>query len=150
MKPSVLWILVASSSYAEIYEVVKGEMSRVHLRHFTERREKMHDIVSDKPGHAYSRMGGGTGHLLGDEEALRHHDEDIFAHEIVEYCVKGEHEKKFDRLIIIASPHFLGQMRKVMKLKGHHLKIEQEFDKDIPEDLFEEKRVAYIKKLLNL
>lgn len=152
MKPTVTWVIMANSSYAEIFEVKAMKVTFVHRMNYEERREKMHDIVSDKPGHNFASMGamGGGQHTLNSEEGFRHHEESIFAHQVVEYCVKAKDEHKFDQLTIIAAPHFLGELRHVLKLKSHHLPIDKEIHKDIPERLSDNEKIAYIKEYLDI
>lgn len=152
MKPTVTWVLMANSSYAEIFEVKAMKVTFLQRLTFAERREKMHDLVSDQPGHNYSRMGakGGGGHVLNSEEALRHHEESVFAHELIELCVKAKAEHLFDKLTIIAAPHFLGELRAVMKLKSHHLPIDKEIHKDIPQKLSETEKIAHLKAYLDI
>ncbi|MCX6994679.1 MAG: host attachment protein [Chlamydiae bacterium] len=152
MKPIINWVLMANSSYAEIFEVKAMHVTFLQRMTFEERREKMHDIVSDKQGHNYSRMGvhGGGGHMLGSEDGLRRHEESIFAHEIVEFLVKAKAEHLFNILTFIAAPHFLGELRNVMKLKSHHLSIDKEIHKDFPQRLSEHEKIAHIKELLDI
>lgn len=151
MKPTVTWVLMANSSYAEIFEVKAMKVTFLQRLTFEERREKMHDLVSDKPGHNYGRMGAqGSGHVLGSEDALRHHEESVFAHELIEFCVKAKAQHLFDKLTIIAAPHFLGELRNVMKLKSHHLPIDKEIHKDIPQRLSEHEKIAYLKEYLDI
>lgn len=152
MKPVVLWVLVANNSYAEIYEVKVGEVKPLHHLKFAEGRKKIHDIVTDKPGHNYSRMGSmGVGsHMLNTADAIRHHEQNLFAHDLVELCVKAKADHQFDRLVIIAPPQFLGELRHVMQLKSHHLPIEKEFHKDLPEGLSEAEKIAHVKDYLDI
>lgn len=152
MKPSVYWVLLANSASASIYEVKLGFITRLHHFDFAERRQKTHDIVSNKQGHSFPRMGamGGGGHMVGSDEGLRHHEENVFAHELIETCVKGKAEHKFDNIVIIAAPHFLGELRHVMKLKSHHLPVEKEIAKDLPDALTDAEKIAHIRTYMGI
>ena len=107
------WILVANAAQARIYtgnvklddklEVVKS------LTH-PQSRQKNVDLVADKGGN-FSSSGHGTMSQDSDPKAM---EEAKFAKEITSFIDSSHVNKQFDKLIIIAGPKLLGQLKKML------------------------------------
>lgn len=110
-----IWILVADSAHARILATtartaMPTEVSR--LEH-PESRLKESQLVTDQPGR--SRENRGQGHAM-DEASASAHEEEIFAGEIVQALDKARQDGRFNSLVLVAPPRFLGTLRQ--KLHG--------------------------------
>jgi protein required for attachment to host cells len=110
-KKSRTWIMVADAARAQLFlnegpqepiePIDSMENPNAHLRD--------RDLVSDKPGRSIESVGGAH-HA---EERIDHHraDKAAFARRVAEYVDRGAAEKKFDKLVLIAPPQMLGDLR---------------------------------------
>ena len=109
MSQMTSWILVANSSHARVYEA-RGQGTALNLVRELEHpqsRQKAADLVSDRPGHAASGRGGRRTAYAPDTE-VRRNEQEHFAHDIA-HDLSGAHaERRFDKLLLVASAPFLG------------------------------------------
>lgn len=145
------WILVANSSFAQIFEVAKRgvELKEVHRIDFPEGRERSGEILSDRAGRTFQSMGDGTRSALGTEINPHLHEQQVFAHKIGEYLQKAQAKHAFEKLAIIAPPQFLGLLRNVLPERVTRSVI-QEVHKEVPNDLKEGTRLEMIRNFLDL
>jgi len=68
------------------------------------------EIESDRPGRGASSAGGGR-HGLSQHESSHEHDAQTFARELAEVLRVARNEHRFERLVLVAEPHFLGILR---------------------------------------
>ena len=151
MKSHITWILIANSSYVEILELRGKEIEVIERKDHPEGRQKIHELISDKPGRTFA-IASTEGHNVGEEEErVRKHDHEIFMHEFMEICLQAKNENRFDKLSIIAPPHFLGEIREIF----HHYPllsscIHQEIAKDLPSYLPIKEKLELIQRYLPL
>lgn len=72
-------------------------------------REK--EFSSDRPGRAFDRLGRGR-HAISPEETARQHELQTFVHDIALFLVKAHAAGRFTKLVLIAEPAVLGQLRR--------------------------------------
>jgi protein required for attachment to host cells len=102
------WILVANASAAILYcnlGPAKG-LTRVKTMEHAASREKGVDLVTDRPGHAQSR-GNGRGAYV-PAKTPKEIEAERFALEIARELDQGRTSNAYQRLILVASPHFMG------------------------------------------
>lgn len=107
-----IWVLVANSSRAIIYQAKTPAAPLEELHTFTHEASRMHvrDLTSDLPGRAFDSGGEGR-HIMEppvdpkQEEAIR------FAKEISDFLGKSLHTQHFSTLFVAAAPAFLGLLR---------------------------------------
>lgn len=124
-----LWVLIANNSNAKIFSV-KGlgkEITKIHDLDHPNSRKKSGEILTDRPGRAYDRVGVGR-HAVGKDPMV--HEHQVFAEKLSEILRKGFDQGSYEEIALIASPQFLGAIRQslsdpVKKLVGN------EVDKDI-------------------
>jgi len=105
---STTWILVANSSNANLY-VNTGPHKGLQLtKQFThpESRERTSELVSDRPGHDQAH-GGGHGSFTQATDPQEHQAEQ-FALQLAHELEQGRATNLYNRLILVASPHFIG------------------------------------------
>jgi protein required for attachment to host cells len=106
------WILVADQARARIFHGQgNSRLHEVETLLNPDARINEQEIVSDRPGRAFDSAGSGR-HSMGspvdpkEEEAIR------FAKQVTDRLERGRQEGAFERLVLVAAPHFLGLLRK--------------------------------------
>lgn len=75
------------------------------------------DLTSDRPGRIFNSSAGGrrrgatTRHAAGGEHTQRRHATHVFAHRIADHLHRARRAGSFGRLILIAAPAILGELR---------------------------------------
>ncbi len=112
---STTWVLVAHRGGARLFENAgrgKGLALVQDLPH-PEGRMKSGEINSDRPGRSYSNSSGGGGfarHGFGRDDATVEVAAQ-FARDLAGVLDRGRNDKRFDKLILVAEPSFLGNLR---------------------------------------
>jgi len=128
---SSTWIVVADSARARLFELGR---SRDELRELddlinADARLPDRELTSDDSGRAFDSFGAGR-HAMEDKISLKDQAIINFAAYINEQLLTALNERKFNKLILIADPRFLGILRD--KLDDHIQKI---VSTEIPKDL---------------
>ena len=113
---SDVWILVADAARARIFSA-KGpgkDLQPVEQLISPEARLHERDIDADRPGRVFDSFGKGR-HATGTSTSPKEQEALRFAHEVVNHIEQGRIANRFDRLILVAEPHFLGLLRKAIK-----------------------------------
>ncbi len=105
------WILVADSTRARIFTTDSPSSSLEEIEDFSHTEGRLHDrdITSDLPGKIKS-VGGG-GHAFEQATDPKQHENDNFAHLIAQYLEDAHNANRFEQLLIVAAPTFLGLLR---------------------------------------
>jgi protein required for attachment to host cells len=106
------WIVVAHRGGAVVYES-RGPGrplgSVLQLRN-PRGRLKSSQMQSDRPGRSFDRRGDGR-HALSAQESAPDHIARAFVSELAERLEHARTEDRFDRLVLVAPPKTLGQLR---------------------------------------
>jgi protein required for attachment to host cells len=131
MKPHVTWIVVADRGRAIVFEnggVGKG-VKRAALPEKESPHRAAREIMADKPGRAFDSKGQGRHamepHTDPVKTELRH-----FLAEIVEDLTHAHNDRRFERLVLVAPPATLGELRKLLP-ESLKQKVVGEIDKDL-------------------
>lgn len=105
------YILVADNVRARIFtaETPSSALEEIEAMAHTEGRLHDREMTSDLPGKVKGE--GKMGHALEQETDPKKHEAENFAHRIGQYLEEAHNEKKFEQLLIIAEPSFLGLLR---------------------------------------
>jgi protein required for attachment to host cells len=106
------WIVVADSARARILGANKpsgSDLAELEVRYHPESRMKNGEIYADKPGRMQSMQG--KFRTAAGQAPAHELEAERFARSLAEYLDKSHHQKKFDRLVLVASPNFLGNLR---------------------------------------
>ncbi|MDD5319844.1 MAG: host attachment protein [Methylococcales bacterium] len=105
------YILVADSSRARIFtaETPTSPLEEIEALAHTEGRLHDREMTSDLPGKMKGE--GHIGHAFEQATDPKKHEAENFAHRIGHYLEEAHNEKKFEQLLIIAEPSFLGLLR---------------------------------------
>jgi len=124
-----LYVLVADSAMARLFKAKTPvrKIEEILDQPHKAGRQKDSEVYTDRPGSGHGSAGG---HQTYDREPAEDPENVRFARELGEHLEKARHEGRFDSLVLIAPPRFLGILR-------HHLSKEclavvaQSVDKDL-------------------
>ena len=132
MKKGSSWLVVASSSEAQFFKIENQKnLIPIHNLSHQESRLRNLEIVSDKPGRTFDRVGGmGSRHGVGSEITPKEHEAQVFAKEVIDFLTNASDKNEFDHLYIVAGAKFLGLLRSEYT-KGIKAKLSGEMDKEL-------------------
>lgn len=109
---SDVWVVVASSTRCRIFAQHKhsGPLEPVAELDHPEGRLRARDFASDRPGRSFDSAGNGR-HAMG-QPVNAHEQENIrFAKTVATKIDAARKKDRFDRLVLVADPRFLGHLR---------------------------------------
>lgn len=110
--PQVRWYLLANRSEAVLFKKIEGDefefLERIRNK---KGRRREQELSKDRPGRTVNSVGNNR-HSLGNENAHHEHTGEIFAKHLVEHLAHEKNNGRYDELVLVAEPHFLGLLRK--------------------------------------
>src|SRR5579859_7392201 len=108
----IVWIVVANRGVARLFQASQptGELQEMDAFIHPEARLHDQDLVSDRPGRGFERVGPGS-HAEEPDSTVAEVETGNFALELSRFLLKGRHDGRFDSLVLIAAPTFLGALR---------------------------------------
>ena len=132
VKKTVTWILVADGAQARLY-ANDGPGHGIHPAtewdFALDLPSKVGDIVSDREGRVVSSGGSGH-HALNPRIDPRRHLEAEFLKSVATFLEEGALAKSYDRLVLVAAPRALGDLRAMLAPHAAGL-VTRELDKDL-------------------
>jgi len=115
-------IVVADRSDARFYDAHHANSHLQLVGELTDPQARLRDrdFKSDRPGRVFDhasgpgRRGAVAHHATGGERTPSRHEAEAFAHRIVKALEQAQQSGHFERLVLIAEPRFLGELREVM------------------------------------
>jgi protein required for attachment to host cells len=113
-KPTI-WVLVADAARARVFQVEQPQqtLSAALERELIGSHLPSREIGSDRPGRTFDRGGEGRHAMEPSTDPARHAQEE-FAREVVRLLDEKRESRSFERLIVVAPPQFLGDLRAAM------------------------------------
>ncbi|RJX31556.1 MAG: host attachment protein [Oxalobacter sp.] len=107
-----IWILVANSSQATLMSADSpiAPLSNITTFDNPNARVKTKDLISDRPGRSFDSQGEGR-HAMEVEVTPKQQEQIRFAKLIADRLEEGRKAQAFERLVVAASPAFLGVLR---------------------------------------
>jgi len=125
------WILVADAARARIFQVEdKGKSLKTTWQHESAASTvPSRDIASDRPGRTFDRAGEGR-HAKEPPTDPARYEKERFAREVAQHLDLERKVNSFHKLIVVAPPQFLGDLRASMssQLEGC---MQREINKDL-------------------
>ncbi len=116
MKEKTVWIVVASKARARIFSngTVKS-MPLTELYELVDPQSRLHrrDIMTDRPGRSHDRFGRGR-HAMEQRNSSKREAGKRFATRICEYLEQAYRLNRFQRIVLIASAEFTGELHRQM------------------------------------
>ncbi len=119
------WFVVASRAGARILER-KGRLAELSLVETLQNeagRLKSSEIDTDRAGRSFDAVGHGR-HPMEREESPHDRAAANFARELAERVLAGRNTHRFDQLVLVAEPRFLGLLRAALDHVSAGLVIE--------------------------
>jgi protein required for attachment to host cells len=132
-------IVVASQSEADFYELDQRDMPPQFVQRLEDADAHLHDrdLKSDRPGRVYDhapasggRRGAVAHHSTGGERNPRKVEAKRFARRVADALDEERRQERYDRLVIMAPPEFLGLLREEMPGAVHAM-LTAEIGKDL-------------------
>jgi protein required for attachment to host cells len=107
------WILVSDASRAVLYETEKREDDWQVLGAYSqpESRMKNCELTPTEPGHAAQSKGGTRHTAFQPATSPKEASVARFAEQLAGVLAQGVVERRYDRLVLVAPPRFLGILR---------------------------------------
>ena len=115
-----IWIVVADRLQAHIFRKTPHGIER---------------IADARPGHSHAShedKGGHSFHGYDAKSQKTHHDDGGFVQKLAAWLDTAEREHIFDRLVIVAAPRTLGDIREALS-KNVFSRVAAEVDKELTE-----------------
>jgi protein required for attachment to host cells len=121
------WIVAADSSRARILQVA-GRQRLDEVENLLNPEGRMHDreLTTD----ASPRLHGPGGQSAREEPSAVEHTVEVFSKRIGDYLEKARIDHRFDQLVLVAPPKFLGALRKELGKEVGQL-VADELPKDL-------------------
>ncbi len=112
IKPPTTWILVADGARARLFvNAGVGAGLRPALdQEFIGTNLPSREIASDRKGRTFDRAGEGR-HAMEPPTDPHRHEKQAFAQTIAEFLEDARKREAFDRLVVVAPPEALGDLR---------------------------------------
>jgi protein required for attachment to host cells len=132
-------IVVADQSEADFYELEQRDMPPRFLQRLEDADAHLHDrdLKSDRPGRVFNpapatggRRGAVAHHSTGGERSPRKVEARRFARRIAVVLDEARRQHRYDRLVVMAPPTFLGLLREEMPAAVHAM-LTAEIGKDL-------------------
>lgn len=121
-----IWVIVADKGIARIFRKPDGHLELIGEIHPGESMQA--ELTNKTLGRVVSS--GGRHHKYEPHMEQSRQDEFIFAQDIANWLEKAEAADVFDRLVLVAAPKTLGDLRNVMSQQVQS-RIAAEVDKDL-------------------
>lgn len=135
------WILVANRGGAKIFASDGGTRNLRLIEDIPhpKGRLKNRDIDADRQSHAARAQGPGTTgqgsqaysrNGLVNKNETTFHEMQVFARELASLMQKGRSEKAYSKLVLVAEPRFLGELRATLD-EPTRKAVDREIDRDL-------------------
>jgi len=104
------WVIVADGTRARFFmRHVNRQLEEFDVLLSPDNRLHEGDLVSDRHGRIDSGSAGVHG--VGNKNAAKAHDQDLFAKRVAQRVEEGRNAGQLDKLILVSAPKFLGRIR---------------------------------------
>lgn len=116
-----VWVVVASSTRCRIFTQRKhsGPLQQVEELDHPEGRLRGRDLASDRPGRSFDSAGHGR-HAMGQPVDPTEQENIRFAKTVATRIDDARKKRRFDRLVLVADPRFLGHLRQGLSQATRH------------------------------
>ena len=105
------WVVVADGTRARLFNRHKNRtLEEFDTLLSPEHRLHEGDLVTDRDGRSFDSAGSGR-HAMGNKNAAKDHEMANFARRLAARLDEGRNAGQLERLVLIAPPRFLGQLR---------------------------------------
>jgi protein required for attachment to host cells len=115
MPKPIIWVLVADASRARLFRVEQPQQTLTPAlgEELIGSNLPSREIASDRPGRSFDSGGQGR-HAMEPPTDPARHAQEAFARDVVRLLDEKRKSGSFERLVVVAPPQFLGDLRAVM------------------------------------
>jgi len=115
MKPVKTWIIVADGARARVFLNDGPGHGIRELSEYTlnNKLKPNRDINADRPGRTFDSDGDGR-HAMEPSTDPNRHEKQLFVKKIIAMLEGEDHKKTFDRIVLVAAPQTLGDLRSAL------------------------------------
>lgn len=131
MKPKRTWILVADGAHGRILftEGWDRGLTIVSAHESVAATKLTRELGADRPGRVQESANTAR-HAMEPRVDWQRHEKHLFAKEMAKALNKGAHDNAYDRLVLVATPAILGELRAALDKTARKL-VSAELDKDL-------------------
>lgn len=130
MRKTVTWIIIADGTRARILKNDgPGKGIDLVVDDIAGENRPGRDIMADRPGRSFDRGGQGR-HATEQRTDPRRIDKEAFARTVADMVADGCEKKAFDRLVLVAAPKVLGDLRALLPKQARNM-VSGEVAKDL-------------------
>lgn len=128
------WILVANQAEAKLFGAHNQFRDIALVEAFEHPTGRLHegDLVTDKGAAVFQSTGKGQQRGTGAEVEATEQEAKVFANGLAERLRDGRLENRFEKLVLVCAPAFLGHLREAMDDATAKLVVD-EVDKNLAE-----------------
>lgn len=142
------WVVIADGSRARICAKKRAKLVEVHVIEHPPGRSKARDLVTDGLSTTFASVGSAR-HGVGSTTSPKVHEQQNFARFLANRLESGRTANRFDQLVLIAPPSFLGLLRENMTTPLARC-VTQEVPKDLTHARLDEIQVQLREKYANV
>ncbi len=131
MKLKRTWILIADGAHGRILytEGWESGLTIVSAHDSDAATKRTRELGTDRPGRVQDSAGPAR-HAMEPRVDWQRHEKHLFAKEMAKTLNKGAHNNAYDRLVLVAPPAILGELRAALDKTAREL-VSAELDKDL-------------------
>lgn len=128
---SDVWVVVASRTRCRIFSqhTHSGPLLQVEELDHPEGRMHGRELASDRPGRSFDSAGSGR-HAMGQTVDPHEQEQIRFAKTVATRIDVARKQHKFERLVLVADPRFLGHLRQGLSPATRH-RLSAELQKNL-------------------
>lgn len=123
------WIVVADGARVRVFRHGAGRLTAVPGLAVETRAARNRELVTDRPGRVYSRMRG-VPSAVEDGAGAHREEKRRFVVRLAATLAEAEAEGRFARLVLMAPPRVLGELRRAMPTSLRR-RVDAEVRKDL-------------------
>jgi protein required for attachment to host cells len=107
------WVLVADAARARIFEWLSPLSDIVEVTDLVNPEGRLREgmLTSDRPGRVFDSHGHDSGHPMRSAHSAKDNAASTFAKQINDQLATALRDGKYERLVLVAPPEFLGRLR---------------------------------------
>lgn len=123
----VSWVVIADRSRARVFQTDGGADRLQEIEDLLNPEGRMDDadLRHDAKGRYYGKGERHQAHTAEPNVTKQEHDEEMFSREVSRLLDRGCDMRRYDRLVMIAPPEFLGILRKQLSQRVEQRIIQQ-------------------------
>jgi protein required for attachment to host cells len=125
------WIVVADSARARIFTPAAQGRALEQVQELLHPSSRAHEreLTTDRPGRSFDSDGPGR-HAMSECVSPKEHEAWKLCKELADEIETARAQGRFDRLVLVAAPAFLGELRKTLSDQTARIVVE-ELDKNL-------------------